>query len=156
MCGCEGERAILHLKSCCVQCPAQTGAVHAKSVYCATAGQSKAHKNIVCVDVLDGLQVSLSFLSLYHNDPWSNLWLRHPQGDFIFLSSKCEHKVFSESKMIPKRRQKYQRFSLSLSLTVLVFVHLKKAQRSGLWISHEGEIQVTISGLISSRDLVIS
>ena len=46
--------------------------------------------------------------------------------------------------------------SLSLSLTVLVFVHLKKAQRSGLWISHEGEIQVTISGLISSRDLVIS
>ena len=51
MCGCEGKGQSSDWKPCCVQCPTQPSAVHVESVYYAAAGQSKAHKNIVCGDL---------------------------------------------------------------------------------------------------------
>lgn len=99
------------------------------------------------------LQVSLSCLPLYHNDPGSVLWLRHPRKISLVLSIPCEQKVFSEDKMIPKRRRKkFQRIFLSVSQ--FSYISSRHSEMDGGY--REGEMQVTISGWIFFRNMDLS
>lgn len=103
----------LPLMPCYVQCPAHSGAVHLDSLW--TACLCRVKLTITSFVVASGLvtlmklRVPLNCLPWYHNDPGVICASSILGKMSTVLSSQCEHKEFTEGKMIPmRRREKYE------------------------------------------------
>ena len=107
-------------KLCCVQCPAQPGAVHVQLKYCSLNGSCKAHKNHVLWWPLDQWW---GWIGRFH---WAAcLYIIMTWGVdcgwgilsiiSLVLSAQCEHRDFSEGKMIPRGQVRNTRGLLTLS-----------------------------------------
>lgn len=101
------------LETCCVQCPAQSGAVHLDFLLTACLCRVRLTIRLFVVAsgpvMWMGLWVALNCLPWCHNDP-SVICASSILGKMsTVLSSQCEHKEFTEGKMIPmRRREKYE------------------------------------------------